>query len=180
MVNRWGNNGKSESLFLGAPKSLQVVTSAVKIRRCLLLWRKVMTNLDSILICRDITLPTKFCIVKVVIFSYSHVWMWELDYRESWVPKNWCFWTVVLEKTLENPLDCREVQPANSKGNQSWVLIIRTDAEAETPILWPHDVKNWLIGKDTDAGIYWRQEEKFMTEGEMFGWHQCLSGYDIE
>ena len=91
-------------------------------------------------------------------FSSSHVWMWELDYKESWVLKNECFWTVVLEKTLESPLDCKEIQPVNSKGNQSWLFIGRTDAEAETPILWPPDVKIWLIWKDPDAGKDWGQE----------------------
>ena len=107
--------------------------------------------LDSILKSRDITLPTKVRLVKSYGFSSSHVWMWELDYKESWMPKNWCFWTVVLEKILESPLDCKEIQPVHPKGNQSWIFIGRTDAEAETPILWPSDVKNWLIGKDPDA-----------------------------
>ena len=97
-------------------------------------------------------------------FSSSHVWMWELDHKESWVPKNWCFWTVVLEKTLESPLDCKEIQPVNPKGNQSWIFIGRNDAEAEAPILWPPDAKNWLIGKDPDAGKDRRQEEKGTTE----------------
>ena len=99
-------------------------------------------------------------------FSSSHVWMWELDYKESWEPKNWCFWTVVLEKTLESLLNCKEIQPVNPKGNQSWIYIGRTDVEAETPILWPPDVKNWLSGKDPDAGKDWRQEEKGTIEGE--------------
>ena len=93
-------------------------------------------------------------------FSSSHVWMWELDYKESWTPKNWCFRTVVLEKTLDSPLDCKEIKPVNSKGNQSWIFIGRTDAEAETPILWPPDAKNWLHGKDPDAGKDWKWEEK--------------------
>ena len=96
-------------------------------------------------------------------FSSSHVWIWELDHKESWAPKNWCFWAVVLEKTLESPLDCKEIQPVNPKGNQSWISIGRTDAEA--PILWPHDTKNWFFGKDPDAGKDWRQEEKGTTEG---------------
>ena len=95
--------------------------------------------------------------------------MWELDYKESWAPKNWCFWTVVLEKTLENPLDCKEIQPVNPQGNQSWMFIGRTDVEAEAPILWPPDVKNWFTGKDPDAGKYWRQEEKGMIE-DRDGW----------
>ena len=102
-------------------------------------------------------------------FSSSHVWLWELDYKGSWVLKNWCFWTVVLEKTLESPLDCKEIQPVHSKGDQSWIFIGRTDAEAEIPILWPPDVKNWLIGTDPDAEKDWRQKEKGMTE-DWDGW----------
>ena len=112
-----------------------------EIKRRLLLGRRAMTNLDRILKSRDITLPTKVCLVSYG-FSSSHVWMWELDHKESWVQKNWCVWTVVLEKTLENPLDCKEIQPVNPKENQSWMFIGRTDAETEAPILWPHDVKN--------------------------------------
>ena len=97
-------------------------------------------------------------------FSSGHVWMWELDCEEGWAPKNWCFWTVVLEKTLESPLDCKEIKPVHPKGNQSWIFIGRTNVEAETPILWPPDVKNWLIRRDPDAGKDWRQEEKGTTE----------------
>ena len=111
-------------------------------------------------------------------FSSSHVWMWELDYKESWAPKNWCFWTVVLEKTFENPLYCKEIRPVSHKGNQSWIFIERMDAEAEAPVLWPPDAKNWLIGKDTAAGKNWRQEEKGMTEDEMVGWHHWLNGHE--
>ena len=110
-------------------------------------------------------------------FSSGHVWMWELDYKESWAPKNWCFWTVVLEKTLESPLDCKENKPAHPKGNQSCVFLGRTDAEAEAPVLWPPDSKSWLIGKDPDAGKDWRQEEKGTTEDEMVGWHHWLNGH---
>ena len=113
-------------------------------------------------------------------FSSSHVWMWELDYKETWVLKNWCFWTVVLEKTLESPLHCKEIQPVHPKGNQSWIFIGRTDAEAETPILWPPDGKNWLIGKDSDAGKDCGQEEKGTTEDEMVGWHHQLNGHEFE
>ena len=101
-------------------------------------------------------------------------------HKESWVPKNWWFWTVVLEKTLENPADCKEIKPVNPKGNQSWIFIGRTDAEAKVPILWPPDAKNWLIGKDPDAGKDWRQEEKGTTEGEMVGWHHQLNGHESE
>ena len=109
-------------------------------------------------------------------FSSGHVWMWELDCEESWVPKNWCFWTLVLEKTLENPLECQEIQPVRPKGDQSWVFTGRTNTEAETPILWPPDVKSWLIWKDPDAGKDWGQEEKGATEDEMVGWHHWLDG----
>ena len=111
-------------------------------------------------------------------FSSGHVWMWELDYKESWAPEKWCFWNVVLEKTLESPLDSKEIQPVNPKGNQSWMVIGRTDAEAETPILWPPDVKNWLIGKDPDVGKI--EEEKGTTEDEMAGWHHRLDGHEFE
>ena len=100
-------------------------------------------------------------------FSSSHAWVWELEHKESWVPKNWWFWTVVLEKTLESPLDCKEIKPVNPRRNQSWIFIGRTDAEAEAPILWPPDVKNWLVGKDPDAGKDWRQEEE---DGGWDGW----------
>ena len=110
-------------------------------------------------------------------FPSSHVWMWELDYKESWVLKNQCVWTVVLEKTLESPLDFKEIQPVHPKGDQSWVFIGRTDVEAETPILSPPDVKSWLIWKDPDAGKYWGQEEKGTTEDKMLGWHHRLNGH---
>ena len=106
--------------------------------------------------------------------------MWELDYKESWALKNWCFWTLVLEKTLESPLDCKEIQPVHPKGNQSWIFIGRTDAEAEALTLWPSDEKNWLTGKDPDAGKDWRQEKKGTTEDEMVGWHHQLSGHEFE
>ena len=113
-------------------------------------------------------------------FSSSHVWMWELDYKESWAPKNWCFWTVVLEKTLESLLDCKEIQSGHPKGNQSWIVTGMTDAEAETPMLWPPDGKIWLIWKVPDTGKDWRQEEKGMTEDEMVGWHHWLNGHEFE
>ena len=113
-------------------------------------------------------------------FSSSGVWMWELDYKESWVPKNWCFWTAVLEKTLESSLDCQEIQPAHPKGNQSWIFTGRTDVEAETPILWPLDAKNWLTGKDRDAVKDWREEETGTTENVTVGWHHRLDGQEFE
>ena len=112
-------------------------------------------------------------------FSSSHIWMWELDYKESWVPKNWCFWTVVLEKTLESPLDCKEIQSVHPKGDQSWVFIVRTDAKAETPILWSPVAKSWLIWKYPDARKYWGQEEKGTTEDKMVGWHHRLNGHEF-
>ena len=106
--------------------------------------------------------------------------MWELDYKESWAPKNWCFWTVVLEKTIESPLDHREIQPVHPKGDQSWVFIGTTDVEAETPIFWPPDAKSWFSGKDPDAWKDWGQEEKGMEEDEMVGWHHQLNGDEFE
>ena len=143
-----------------------------EIKRHLLLGRKVMANLDSILKSRDITLPTKICLVRFLKiqttgFSISHVWMWELDHKESWVPKNWCLWTVVLEKTLKSPLDYKEIKPVNPKGCQPWIFIGRTVAETEAPILWPPDAKSQLIGKYPDAGKDWRQKKKGVAEDEM-------------
>ena len=112
-------------------------------------------------------------------FSSSQVWMWDLDSKESWAPKNWCFQTVVLEKALEKSLDNKEIKPVNPKGNQPWIFFGRTDAEAEAPILWPPDVKSWLTEKDPDAGKDWTQEEKGVTEDEMFGWHHWLNGHEF-
>ena len=136
-----------------------------------------MTNLDSILNSRDVTLLTK--VQQSYSFSSSHVWMWELDRKESWALKNWCFWTVVLEKTFESPLDFKDIKPVNPKGNQCWIFIGRTDAEFEALILWPHDGKNWLIAKDPDAEKYWRQEKE-MTEDDMIGWYHQLNWYELE
>ena len=150
------------------------------IKRRLLLGRKVMTNLDSILKRRDITLRTKVHLVKAMVFPVVMYGCESWDYKESWAPKNWCFWTVGLEKTLESPLDCKKIQPVHPNGNQSWIFIGRTDVEAETPILWPPDVKNWLVWKDPDAVNGWRREEKGMTEGEMVGWHHRLNGHEFE
>ena len=139
-----------------------------EIKRCLLLGRKVMTNLDSILKSRDITLPTKAHLVKVMVFPVVMVDM-IVAFQRKVSTKNWCFWTVVLEKTLENPLDYKEIQPVHPKGNQSWIFIGMTNVEAGTPILWPHDVKSWLIWKHPDSEKDWRQEEKGTTEDEMVG-----------
>ena len=125
-------------------------------------------------------MPTKVNLVKAMVFSRCHVWMWELDHKEYWVLKNCCFWTVVLEKTHESPLDCKEIQPVHPKVNQSWIFTGRTDTEAEAPILRPPDAKNWLTGKDPDAGKDWRQEEKGMTEDEMVGYHHWFNAHDFE
>ena len=127
-----------------------------EIKRHLFLGKKAMTNLESVLNSRNITLPTKVHLSQRYGFSSSHAWIWELDYKESWTLKNWGFWTVVLKKTLESSLDCKDIKPVNPKGNQSWIFIGRTNAEAETPILWPPDVKDWLIGKYPHAGKDWR------------------------
>ena len=127
---------------------------------------------------KDTTLLTKVHIVTAMVFPVIMYGCESWDYKESWAPKNWCFWTVVL-KTLESPLDCEEIQPVHPKGDQSWVFIGRTDAEAETPVLWPPDAKSWLIGKDPDAGKDWRREEKGTTEDEMVGWHHQLNGHEF-
>ena len=164
-------------IFLGSKITIDGECSH-EIKRHLLLWRKAMTNLVSIL-----KTETLLCWQKSSQsygFSSSHVWMWELDHKESWVPKNWRFWTVVLEKTPETPLDCKEIQSINPKGNQSWIFIGSTGAEAEAPILWPPDAKSPLIGKVPDAGKDWRQEEKGMIEDGMVGWHHRLNGHEFE
>ena len=151
-----------------------------EIKRCLLLGRKVMTNLDSVLKSRNITLSTKVHLVQVMVFPLV------MYGCESWTIKKaehrriGCFWTVVWEKTLESLLDCKEIQPVHPKGDQPWVFIGRTYVEAETPVLWPTDVKSWLIWKDPDAQKGWRQEEKGMTEDEMVGWNHRLNGHDYE
>ena len=147
----------------------------INFKRCLFLGRKVMTNLDRILKSRDITFSNKSRSSQSYCFSSSHVMMWELDHKEGWAPKNWCFW-IVLEKTLESHQDCK-IKPVNPKGKQSWRFIIRTDAGS--PILWPPDANSWLIWKDPDAGKDWRQEEKGMTEDEMVGWHHRLDGMSL-
>ena len=175
MGKRWK---QWETIFLGSKITANGDCSH-EIKRCLLLGRKTMTNLDSLLKSRDIALLTKFHIVKtitVVMYGWKN---WTIS-KENWVPKNWCFWIVGLERTLESPLDCKEIQPVNPKGNQSWIFIGRTDAEGETPKLWPPDAKNWLIGKDLDAMKGWRQEAKGTTEDEMVGWHHWLSGHEFE
>ena len=168
-----------ETLFWGAPKSLQMVTTAMKLKRHLLLGRKAMTNLDSVLKSKDITLPTKFCLVKaldfpVVIYGCESYTIKKAEHRRTDAFELWCW------RRLLSPLDCKEIKLVNPKENQSWIFIGRTDAEVETPILWPHDAKNWRLGKDPDAGNDWRQEDKGMTEDEMVGWHHQLDGHEFE
>ena len=179
MAYRWETmETVTDFIFLGS-KITPDGDCSHEIKRHWILGRKAMTNFDSILKSRHY-FANKGLPSQSYDFSSSHVWMWELDYKESWALKNWCFWTVVLEKTLESPFDWNEIQPVNPKGNQSWMFIGKTDAEAETPILWPPDGKNWLIWKDPDAGKNWRQEEKGTTEDEMVGWHHRLDGHEFE
>ena len=174
-ITSWQMDGETmeavtDFIFLGSKITADGDCSH-EIKRPFLLGRKAMANLDSILQSRDITLLTRGSISQSYGFSSSHAWIWELDHKEGWTPKNWCFWSVMLEKTLESPLDCKEIKPLSPKGNQFWIFIGRTDAEAEAPILWPPDVKSQLIWKDRDAGKDWRQEEKGTIEAEMAGWH---------
>ena len=173
MGKRW------ETLYFGVPKSLQMVTAAVKLKDACSLEEKLWPTREQLKKQR-LYFVNKVLSSQSYDFISSKVQMWELDYKESWVPKNWCFWTVVLEKTLESPLNCKEIKPVHSKGDQSWVFIGRTDAKAEIPILWPSDAKNWLIGKDPDAGRDWRWEVKGMSEDEVVGWHHWLNGHAIE
>ena len=167
-----------ETLFLGASKWLQMVTAAMKLKEACSLEEKFDQPRQHIKKQRHY-FANKGPASQSYGFSSSHVWMWELDYKESWTPKNWWFWTVMLEKTLESPLDCKEIHPVHPKGDQSWILIGRTDVEAETLILWPPDAKNWLIWKDPDAGKDWGQE-KGTKEDEMVGWHYRLNGHEFE
>ena len=178
MANRWGNNGNSDRLyFWGAPKSLQMVTAA---KKRFAPWKKSYDQPRQHIKKQSHYSTNKGLSSQSYGFSSSHVWMWELDYKESWVPKNWWLSTVVLEKGLENLLDRKEIQPDHPKGNQSWIFISASIfIEAETPILWLLDTKNWLLGKDPDAGKDWRQEEKGMTEDEMVGWHHWLNGHEF-
>ena len=177
-ITSWQIDGEKmetvRDFILGGSKITADGDYSHEIKRHLLLGKKSMTNLDSILKSRDITLPTKVHLVKAMVFPIVM-----LDYKESWAPKNWCFWTVVLETALESPLDSEEIQPVYPKGNQSWIFIGRTDAEAETLILWPPDTKNWLIWKDRDAGKDWWLEEKGIIEDEMVWWHHWLNGMSL-
>ena len=177
MANRWGNNGNSDFIFLGSKITADGDCSHEI--KTLAPWKESFEQPRQHIKKLRHYFADKGPSSQSYDFSSSHVQMWELDHKESWAPKNWCFWTVVLEKTLESPLDCKEIKQVNPKGNQSWIFIGRTDAEAETPILWPPDAKNWFIGKDPDAGKDWRQE-KGMTENEIVEWHHRLEGHEFE
>ena len=165
------------TLFFWSPKSLQVVTAAIKLM--FTPWKESYDQPRQHIKKQRHYFGNKGLSSQSYGFSIGHVWMWELDYKESWAPKNWCFWTVVLEKTLESPLDCKEIQPVRPKGNLSWVFIGRTAVKAETTVFWPPDVKRWLIWKDPDAGKDWWQEEKGTTEDEMVRWHHWLNGHEF-
>ena len=180
-ITSWQVDGEtvSDFIFLGSKITADGDCSH-EIKRRLLLERKVMTNHRQHIKKQRRYFANKGPSRQGYGFSSSHFWMWKLDYKERWAPKNWCFWTVVLEKTLESLLDCKEVQPVHPKGDQSWVFIGRTDVVPETPILWPPNVKSWLIWKDPDAGRDWGQEEKGMTEDEMGGWHHWRDGHEFE
>ena len=164
-----------EILFWGAPKSLQMVIAAMKFKVAYCLEESYGQPRQHIQKQRHY-FANKGPSSQDYNFSSGHVWMWELEYKGSWALMNWCFWTVVLEKTLESPLDCKEIQPVHSKGDHSWEFIGRTDLEAKAPILWPPDAKSWLIWKDPDAGKDWGREEKGTTEDEMVGWYHRLDG----
>ena len=167
MANKWGESGRF--YFLGLQNHCGWWLQP---------WRKVMTILDGVLKSRDITLPTKVCIVKAMVFPVVMYQVWELDHKEVWVPRKWCFRTVVLEKTLESPLDSREIKPANPKGNQPWIVIERTIAEA--PVFWPLGAKCWFTGKDPGAGKDWRQKEREAAEDEKFRLYHQLNGHEFE
>ena len=166
-ITSWQTDGETmetvTDFIFGGSKITTDSDCSQEIKRCLLLARKAMTNLDSILRSRDITLPTKVHLVRAMVFPVV-MYGCELDYKESWALKKGCFWTVVLKKTLESTLDCKEIQPVIPKENQYWIFFGRADAEAEMPIIWPPDSKNWVIGKDSDAGKDWRWEDKGTTE----------------
>ena len=179
MANRWRNNGNSDKLFSWAPKSLKMVTEAMKLKEACSLEKSYDKPREWIKKQRHY-FADKGLSSQSYCFSSSHVWMWELDHKDSLASKNWCFWTMVLEKTLQSPLDCKEIKPVHPKGNQSWIFIGKTDTEAETLVLWPPNVKNWLTGKDPDGGKDWRQEEKGPTEDEIVGWHHPLDGQEFE
>ena len=179
MGNRWGNSGNSVRLYFGGLQNHCRRWLQPWNKKTLTPWKESYDQHRQHIEKQRHYAANKGLSSQGYGFSSGHVWMWELNYKESWVLKNWCFWPVVLEKTLKSPLDCKEIQPVHPKGNQSWMFIGRTDAKAETPILWPPDAKNWLIWKDPDAGKDWSRE-KGTTEDEMVGWHHWLNGHEFE
>ena len=180
MANRWRNSGNSGWLSFGGLQNHCRWWLQPWNKKTLTPWKKSYDQLSQHIKKQRHYIANKGPSSQGCGFPSSHVWMWELGYKESWVLKNWCFWTVMLEKTLESPLDSKEIQPVHPKGNQSWIFIGRTDVEAETPILWPLDEKNWLVWKDPYAGKDWRWEEKGTTEDEMVGWYHWLNGHEFE
>ena len=179
MVNRWGNNGNSDRLyFLGLQNHCRWVTAPMKLT--LVLWKKSYGKPRQCVKKQRHHFTNKSLYSQSYRFSSSHVQMWDLDHREGRVLKKWSFQTLVLEKILESPLDCKKIRPVNPKGNQPWIFVGKTDAEAEAPIFWPPDEKNWLIGKDPDSRKDWRQEEKGMTEDEIIGWHHWFNRQKFE
>ena len=180
MENRWRNSGNSVRLYFLRLQNLCRWWLQSWNKKTLTPWKKSYDQTRQHIKKQRHYFAKKGSSSQGYGFSSSHVCMWELDYKESWALKNWCFWTVVLEKTLESPLDCKEIQLVHPKGDQSWVFIGRTDVKAETPILWPPHVKSWLIWKDPDARKDWGQEEKGTTEDEMVGWHHWLNGHEFE
>ena len=179
MANRWGNNGKWQTLFSWAPKSFQMVTAVMKLKDACSLGKNYDKSKQCIKKQRH-HFANKGLSNQSYGFSSSHVQIWELDHKECWGPMNWCFWTVVLQKILESLLDCKEIKPVHPKGNQSWIFIGGTNAEAETLIFRPLDGKSQLIGKDPDAEKDWKQEKKGETEDEVGGWYHWLNGYEFE
>ena len=179
MANRWWNDGNSETVLGGLQNHCRWWLQPWN-ERTLAPWKKRGDQPRQHIKKQRLYFANKCPSGHSYGFSSNHVLMWELDLKESWALKNWCYWTVVLEKTLDSPLECKEIQPVHPKGNLSWIFIGRTDAEAETPIFWPPDVKNWLIGKDSDAGTDWRREEKGTTGDEMVGWHHRLNRHEFE
>ena len=167
-----------QNLFSWSSKSLQTVIAIMKLKDAHY-WNKSYDKARQHIKKQKHHFADKGLYSQSYDFSSSHVWMWELDHEEGWVPKNWCFWTVVLKKTLKSPLNSKEIKTVNPRRNQPWMFIARTDAEAEAPVLWPPDTKSWLTGKDSDAGEDWGQE-KGMTEDKMVGWHHWLNGHESE
>ena len=178
MADRWGNSLNSGKLYFGGLQNHCRWWLQPWNKKTLFPWKESYDQPRQHIKKQRHYFANKGPSTQSYGFSSSHVWLWELGHKESWEPKNWCIWTVVLEKTVESHLDCKSIQSVYPKGNQSWIFIGRTDVEAETPVLWPSDVKSWLLWKDSDAGKDWRQEEK-MEEDEVVGWHHQLNGHEF-